>query len=107
MVLSVGLVLGVGAGMIIYQETQRVQGRGMRRGTRVRSQPRRFPSVSQPEPGDTVSFAVRSQVYNAMQGDQKGLDRLLNHCRATNPGRSEQWVWEKVLWQLERDRGRW
>ncbi|GAP99129.1 hypothetical protein NIES2104_56870 [Leptolyngbya sp. NIES-2104] len=35
----------------------------------------------------------------------KMIDRLLIHTRSRNPDRPEQWIWEKVICDLERDRG--
>jgi hypothetical protein len=40
-----------------------------------------------------------------MAGNDLGrVERLLNFTRLNHPGRSEQWYWDKVLYDLERDR---
>jgi Zn-dependent protease len=37
--------------------------------------------------------------------DKERIERLLNGARLKNPDRSEQWYWEKILYDMERDRG--
>ena len=36
--------------------------------------------------------------------DEKTAVRLYNYAKNCNPGKSEKWVLEKALWDLERDR---
>jgi hypothetical protein len=35
--------------------------------------------------------------------DLARIERLLNHARSNHPSRTEQWYWEKILYDLERD----
>jgi hypothetical protein len=35
--------------------------------------------------------------------DLARIERLLNHARNHHPNRTEQWYWEKILYDLERD----
>jgi hypothetical protein len=35
--------------------------------------------------------------------DLARIERLLNHVRNNHPNRTEQWYWEKILYDLERD----
>lgn len=51
-----------------------------------------------------VSRDVQVQLLAMVNGDQPTANRLVNHVRQSNPGRSEQWVWERVISDLERDR---
>lgn len=37
--------------------------------------------------------------------DKQRIERLLNDVRRKNPDRSEQWYWEKIIYDMERDRG--
>jgi hypothetical protein len=37
--------------------------------------------------------------------DMERIERLLDIARRNNPDRSEQWYWEKILYDMERDRG--
>jgi uncharacterized protein HemY len=39
-----------------------------------------------------------------LNGDRKTADRLLQQARFQHPGRSENWYWEKVAYDLKRDR---
>ncbi len=51
-----------------------------------------------------VSAATQNQLYRLVH-DQQAVERLIEHTRSYNSGRSEQWIWEKVIHDLERDRG--
>ncbi len=53
--------------------------------------------------GGPVKWETQAKVQNLVK-DRGAIDRLLNHARLNNPGRTDQWYWEKVLWDLERDR---
>lgn len=46
------------------------------------------------------------RVITLLNGDAAAAQRLFKTARLRNPGESDQWCWEKVLWDLERDR-RW
>jgi hypothetical protein len=37
--------------------------------------------------------------------DMERIERLLDNARRNHPDRPEQWYWEKILYDLERDRG--
>ncbi|WP_059001220.1 hypothetical protein [Leptolyngbya sp. NIES-2104] len=52
-----------------------------------------------------VSSKTQYELYRLAHGDVKMIDRLLIHTRSRNPDRPEQWIWEKVICDLERDRG--
>jgi hypothetical protein len=36
--------------------------------------------------------------------DMERIERLLDIARRNDPDRSEQWYWEKILYDMERDR---
>lgn len=65
------------------------------------------------KPKKTATTAVRAsskskiqqELYRLVYGDQAMADRLLKQARVRHPGKSEQWIWEKVVEDLERDRG--
>lgn len=50
------------------------------------------------------SRQVQQKLLALVQGNQQTADRLVEHTRKANPLQSEQWVWEKVIFDLERDR---
>lgn len=51
-----------------------------------------------------VSREVQNKLLSMVNGDSRMADRLLDHARKHNAHRTEQWVWEKVIYDLERDR---
>jgi short-subunit dehydrogenase len=65
----------------------------------IEQQPREKISRS----GDTVAPQTRQRLLQLLYNDQSRVDRLVNHARQNNPGKSEQWCWEKVLYDLEHD----
>ncbi|MGB3757266.1 MAG: hypothetical protein WBA07_12980 [Rivularia sp. (in: cyanobacteria)] len=44
------------------------------------------------------------QLLMLVRHDEKTAVRLYNYAKNCNPGKSEKWVLEKALWDLERDR---
>lgn len=46
------------------------------------------------------------RIMTLLNGDRATAQRLFEAAQMRNPGESDQWCWEKVLWDLERDR-RW
>jgi Zn-dependent protease len=59
----------------------------------------KVPFSSQVDP-ETRKRAIAFAGY-----DKERIERLLNGARLKNPDRSEQWYWEKILYDMERDRG--
>ncbi len=53
---------------------------------------------------NAVSKEVRSRLLNMVAGDQATACRLVDHVRASNPGQTESWCWEKAIEDLLRDR---
>jgi hypothetical protein len=56
--------------------------------------------------GNNVSPQVQGKLLRLLGNHQPTVDRLVDQARWKNPGESEQWYWEKVLYDLERDRWR-
>jgi hypothetical protein len=56
--------------------------------------------------GGKVSAQTRHKLLKLLGNHQPTVDRLIDQARWKNPGESEQWYWEKVLYDLERDRWR-
>lgn len=54
--------------------------------------------------GGGVATQTERHLIRLSNGDRKGALRLVAKVREDNPGRSEQWCWEKVIYDLERDR---
>lgn len=47
---------------------------------------------------------LRQKLFTLVHGNWSLAERLLESARRNNPGRSEDWYWEKVIYDLERDR---
>ncbi|KAM3093485.1 hypothetical protein ACKFKG_18910 [Phormidesmis sp. 146-35] len=47
------------------------------------------------------------KLISLLNGDTAAAHRLFDKAQQRNPGQSNQWYWEKVTWDLERDRRRW
>ncbi|MBD1822904.1 hypothetical protein H6F51_10430 [Cyanobacteria bacterium FACHB-DQ100] len=48
---------------------------------------------------------TQNELYRLVQGDRRTVERLIKHGRERYPDKPEQWIWEKVIADLERDRG--
>ena len=59
---------------------------------------------SQPSNSAEPSPQLTRQLYNLICGDMELADRLLTKVRQKYPNQSEDWYWEKVIRDLERDR---
>ncbi len=51
-----------------------------------------------------VSSQLQNKLLSLVNGDTKTVQRLLAHTRKTNPLQPETWIWEKAIFDLERDR---
>ena len=52
-----------------------------------------------------VSAKTQNQLYRLVHNDRAMVERLVKHSRSRHPDRPEQWIWEKTIQDLERDRG--
>jgi hypothetical protein len=43
-------------------------------------------------------------LISLLRGDYAGADRLFLKLKLSNPGRDDKWIWDKALWDLQRDR---
>ncbi|MBW4474030.1 MAG: hypothetical protein KME45_27195 [Stenomitos rutilans HA7619-LM2] len=57
-----------------------------------------------PAAKQSVTGKVQNQLLTLVNGDMKTANRLLEYTRRKNPLQSEQWIWEKVIHDLKRDR---
>ena len=56
------------------------------------------------EPSLDVSPGLRRRLFALVNGDWALARRLLNQVREDNPNHTESWYYEKVIYDLERDR---
>jgi hypothetical protein len=54
---------------------------------------------------DLVDSETRKRANALANYDKSRIERLLNSVRLNHPNHSEQWYWEKILYDMERDRG--
>lgn len=50
---------------------------------------------------------LQEEFVRLLGGDVATAKRLVAHEKSLNPGRKENWYWEKAIWRLERDRRVW
>jgi hypothetical protein len=72
-------------------------------------------TVTSPEPAakvnekasspDLVNPETRNRAIAFAGYDKSRIERLLASVRSHHPNKSEQWYWEKILYDMERDRG--
>jgi hypothetical protein len=78
------------------------------------SSPRRRKSYDSEGSGDSdstiriekVSHPLQKKLLLLLHGDRHAANRLLSAAKNRNPGRSIQWYAEKVLFDLQRDYGK-
>lgn len=51
-----------------------------------------------------VRSITESRLLRLVNYDRQMAERLAESVRAKNPDKTEQWCWEKAIWDLERDR---
>lgn len=70
-------------------------------GYRLPSLPSKRRSVSS---SGRVNRATRQQLLRLTGGSLPVAERLVGRVRSQHPERSEQWWWEKAIYDIERDR---
>jgi hypothetical protein len=56
------------------------------------------------QPVQLVKKVTMQRLLSLVNGDMETAKRLVIQAREKNPVRDEQWCWEKVIYDLERDR---
>ena len=59
-----------------------------------------------PKRSSTVTRQIKSKLEKLCGSDYRLAQRLVEGIRVDHPDRSEQWCWEKAVWDMERDRRR-
>ena len=60
----------------------------------------------QPSYSSRPTEELRRRLFPLVHGDWNLAERLLDSVRKNNPSHSENWYWEKVIYDLERDHRR-
>jgi len=53
---------------------------------------------------DVPSEALKQRLYTLVGGNKEIAERLVASEQEKNPGYPEKWYWEKVVYEIERDR---
>lgn len=98
------------------QSHRRLRWKQRRNGNRTSSfsSPRRRKPYNSETSGDSDSTVRIEKIPRSLQkklllllhGDRQAANRLLSAAKERNPGRSVQWYAEKVLFDLQRDYGK-
>lgn len=68
----------------------------------------RRPAAYQSPTSTSQSRSVRGhtqrQLLRLVGGNQSVAERLVEQVKLNNPGQSEQWCWEKAIYDIHRDR---
>ncbi|HEY9736542.1 MAG TPA: hypothetical protein V6D06_09675 [Trichocoleus sp.] len=94
MSLSVLLAIAIVLGVVLWWR-QRRGGRTLGRA--------KAPSLLA-RPGGSVQGSTRRLLLRLVGGNRATVERLLLQVRQRYPGRSEQWYWEKAIYDIQRDR---
>ncbi len=92
-VIAVMLAVGVAVVGLLVQEIRK-QSRSPRSHSSSGHRPR---NPFQPS-------TIPSPVMARLQGDRAAAERLYAHVKRNHPGQPERWIWDKVIFDLERDR---
>lgn len=57
-----------------------------------------------PKRSHQVTHKIKSKLEKLCGSDYRLAQRLVDGIRLDHPDRSEQWCWEKAIWDMERDR---
>lgn len=69
----------------------------------IHKRPRNGRNSSEPR-ARGVSRRTRKELLGLVGGKATVAQRLVSDVSDRNPGRSEQWCWEKAIYDIERDR---
>lgn len=56
---------------------------------------------------EQASRKLQNKLLRLLHNDRGAASRLLSHVKMKNPNRSTNWCVEKVIYDLQRDHGRW
>lgn len=91
--LAAGLaILGAGTAIVAYSAKQRG----------LQTEPPHHRSA----PVEKANPRLQQKLLRLLHNDRKTAHRLLTYVQQTHPDRSPNWVLEKVIYDLERDRNR-
>lgn len=87
-------ILGGGAAVIVYSAKQ---------GNYLPQIANRSTNLQQTNQADP---RLQKKLLQLLHNDRNTANRLLSHVKSTHPDQSQNWIIEKVIYDLERDRNR-
>lgn len=69
-----------------------------------RRRPALYRSPTATAPSRSVRGHTQRQLLRLVGGNQAVAERLVEQVQLRNPGQSEQWCWEKAIYDIHRDR---
>ncbi len=105
---TTGIVVLLGIALLGVYVSQRfiARRRAVQRFNRSMGNERSLIAVKKVGKIGKVDHQTQAKLQRLLGGNQKTIDRLLEQSRYRHADRPEQWHWEKVLYDLERDRWR-
>lgn len=93
-------IVGAGAGVIAYSAKQGYSPQSAGYLAHHSGRSTQLPASGQANP------RLQKKLLRLLHNDRNAAHRLLSHVQQTHPDRSPNWVVEKVIYDLERDRNR-
>jgi hypothetical protein len=69
-----------------------------------RRRPVTYRSATATAPSRSVRGQTQRQLLRLVGGNQAVAERLVEQVQLRNPSQSEQWCWEKAIYDIHRDR---
>lgn len=98
--MDLSLLLAIALLVALFFWLKRFRGRGRRYGSNAGSKPSRPPTPT----SRSVSGRTKRELFRLVGGNQAVAQRLVDQVQLRNPDHSEQWCWEKAIYDIERDR---
>ena len=89
-----GLAIALLVGLFFWLKRFRGRGRGYRRHR----------SAATPTTPHSVNGSTQRELLRLVGGNRDVAQRLVEQVQLRNPNHSEQWCWEKAIYDIQRDR---
>jgi hypothetical protein len=98
--MDLSLLLAIALLVGLFFWLKRYQGRGR---ARARGYGHSTPTASLRK---SVNSQTKRELLRLVGGNQDVAERLVEQVQLRNPNHSEQWCWEKAIYDIQRDRHR-
>ena len=94
LLLAIALLVGLFFWLRRYQARGRIKARGYARSSTT--------AISR----QSVNSHTKRELLRLVGGNRAVAERLVEQVQLRNPNHSEQWCWEKAIYDIQRDRHR-